>query len=335
MPNRDEERRIGALLKRHYRLRVHSVTSIAQGSLNQNYGIETPAGVYCLKQYDARLYERDRVRRAVELQDVVRDAGIPVPAVVPSVEGQVVCEADRDICVLSQFVPGRHHTRPQIPVTAALAMGRTLGNLHAALFPLVEGEPYVVPDADGALNKLEEALVQAERFRARSAVDETACEVLRYKIEALHRPSHLAGRFTGLRTQLTRGDYQETNVTFDQEDRVAAVLDFDNWRRQPRGVEIMRALTLCFLQPEGLLPEAWHFFAGYVEVVPLPTDEVVLYAPRLYLSVTGAWPVFDRYEKPESYQPRWDRFISPPSDWWERHVDLVTESLLGILHENV
>ena len=51
---------------------------------------------------------------------------------------------------------------------------------------------------------------------------------------------------------------------------------------------------------------------------------------RLYLSCTGAWPITARYEDPDNYQPRWDRFIGEPSSWWEEHADELTERLLSL-----
>ena len=56
--------------------------------------------------------------------------------------------------------------------------------------------------------------------------------------------------------------------------------------------------------------------------------------PRPYAapSCTGAWPITARYEHPDAYQPRWDRFIGEPSDWWEEHAGELTERLLSLCH---
>ena len=37
-----------------------------------------------------------------------------------------------------------------------------------------------------------------------------------------------------------------------------------------------------------------------------------------------------RYEDPDAYQPRWDRFIRDPGDWWAEHADELTERLLRL-----
>ena len=98
-------------------------------------------------------------------------------------------------------------------------------------------------------------------------------------------------------------------------------------------VEVSRALSLDFLPDGCLLPEADAFLAGYHGTGRLTEPEAEVLAPlRLYLSCTGAWPIEPRYQDPDSYQPRWDRFIREPSDWWERHADELTERLLSLCH---
>jgi Ser/Thr protein kinase RdoA (MazF antagonist) len=131
--------------------------------------------------------------------------------------------------------------------------------------------------------------------------------------------------------QATHGDYQETNVLFGAGDRIVGVLDFDNVRFNPRVVEVSRVLSLDFLPDGYLLPEAGAFLAGYHDTGRLTEQEALVLAPlRLYLSCTGAWPIEPRYEDPDAYQPRWDRYIRESSDWWEKHADALTDRLLDL-----
>jgi Ser/Thr protein kinase RdoA (MazF antagonist) len=210
-------------------------------------------------------------------------------------------------------------------------MGRTLGTLHHVLARFDEPRPYAVPPPAEAQARLEGVLKKAERRRGRSAVDDLCCRVLRHKLDALQRCGWLADRLPPLPAQATHGDYQETNVLFGEADRVVGVLDFDNVRLNPRVVEVSRALSLDFLPDGRLLPEADAFLAGYHDTGRLTEPEAAVLAPlRLYLSCTGAWPIEPRYEEPDAYQPRWDRFIREPDDWWERHADELTERLLSL-----
>ena len=211
---------------------------------------------------------------------VVGRSGVPVPAVRRTSRGEAVTDLPRvGSVVLSTFVQGAHHRRGSIPDTAATAMGRTLGTLHHLLARFAAPRPYAVPPPAAAQTRLEGVLQAAERRRGRSVVDAICCRVLRHKLDALHRHGRLADRFPPLLAQATHGDYQETNVLFDEADRVVGVLDFDNVRIQPRVVEVSRALTLDFLPDGRLLPEADAFLAGYHETGRLTEAEAEVLAP--------------------------------------------------------
>jgi homoserine kinase type II len=315
-----------------YHLRVIGLSPLEGGALNAGYRVEAADGDYHLKCYDGRLYQADRIRRSLEAQEYLGRAGVPVAAVRLNIRGDAITDIPRvGSVVLSTFIRGIHHRRGSIPDAAASAMGQTLGTLHHILACFDEPRPYAVPPPAEAQTRLEGVLRQAERWRGRSAVDDICCRVLRHKLNTLQRFGWLADRFPPLLAQATHGDYQETNVLFDDADRVVGVLDFDNVRLNPRVVEVSRVLSLDFLPDGCLLPEADDFLVGYHDTGRLTGPEALVLAPlRLYLSCTSAWPIEARYEDRDAYQPRWDRFIREPSDWWERHADELTERLLGM-----
>jgi homoserine kinase type II len=327
-----DTRALARALADAYDLRIIGLSPLQGGALNAGYRLEAADGDYHLKCYDGRLYRTDHIRRSLEAQEHVGRSGVPVPAVRPNIRGDAITDVPRvGSMVLSRFIRGFHHRRGAIPDTAAGAMGRTLGTLHHILARFDEPRPYAVPPPTEAQARLEGVLRKAERRRGRSAVDDTCCRVLRSKLDTLHRYGWLADRFPPLPAQATHGDYQETNVLFGDNDRVVGVLDFDNVRFTPRVVEVSRALSLDFLPDDRLLPEADAFLAAYHDTGWLTVPEAAVLAPlRLYLSCTSAWPIEPRYEDPDAYQPRWDRFIREPSDWWERHADELTERLLSL-----
>ena len=315
-----------------YRLRGIGLSPLEGGSLNAGYRVEAAGGEYHLKRYDGRLYQADGIRRSLDAQEFVGRCGVPVPAVRRNIHGDAVTDVPGiGSVVLSTFIRGSHHRRGSIPDTAAGAMGQTLGTLHRILAGFDEPRPYAVPPPAEAQVRLEGVLRKAERRRGQSVGDDVCCRVLRHKLDALQRHGALADRFPPLLARATHGDYQETNILFDGSDRVIGVLDFDNLRFQTRVVEVSRALSLDFL-PEGrLLPEGDAFLVGYHKTGRLTEPEAAALAPlRLYLSCTSAWPIEPRYEDPDAYQPRWDRFIREPSDWWERHGDELTDRLLNL-----
>ena len=323
--------RLAALLRAHYHLTGCEIAPIALGAMNHCYRVEGAGRAYCLKEYDPRLYQPEQIAHAAELQQVARRAGVPIPETISNLVGRLVTELDDGFCTLSEFVVGRSYARPSIPARAAREMGRALGGIHAAFRDLEPAGIYQVREPAVIRPLLERLLALAERHRARSREDEVAVEVVRHKLASLDRLAYLAPELASLRTQMTHGDYQETNVLFDDGERVVAVLDFDGCRQQPRGAELTRVFSLCFLEGNTLAPEAWDFVSGYAEVTRLPEPEVRLLAPlRAYLSATGTWPIEDRYLRPERYQARWDRFIRPPKKWWEENVESATERFVEV-----
>jgi Ser/Thr protein kinase RdoA (MazF antagonist) len=320
------------LLKTHYGIDAVTVQPLSGGMMNQNFTVQTAEQTYVLKSYAMHLYKPAWIEQTCEAQELISAAGVPVPRVIRTQAGELLCQTENGFYLLNEFVAGHQHVRMKIPAKAAYEMGRTLGRMLEAFRAREDVTPYVLPATDQVVEKLTSLLQEAERRRASKEVDEAIAQLLRYKLDALERLPDLPAQLEDLPTQWVHGDYHEGNVIFDVEDRVAAVIDFDNLRCRPRGQEVMRTVLICFYDGEQLAPEAYDFLAGYVEEVEVSAEEVATYAPLItYMGLIGDWPMSVRYETPEAYDPRWDRLIDPPTGWWERHMDEVTERLLAVL----
>lgn len=316
------------VLAQAYGLGDAALTHMGRGAVNQNYLAEAGGRRYVLKSYAVRSYTPEEIRRSQAAQVHAGRAGIPVPTILPNLAGDAVTEIPGGFVVLSEHIAGRHHDRPNMPATAARSMGEMLGQIHLALAEIQPVPPYAIPDPAERRTYLERLLREAERRRHESREDEACCQTLSHNLAALERLAHLAPRFAGLPVQWVHGDYQDTNVIFDEHDRVAAVIDFDNFKVRLRANELMRAMAFSF--PDGA-DERYAFFAGYVAALPLPEEEVALLAPLwCYLEATRTWPIENRYLNPDAYQARWDRFLQPPTGWWERNMEAVTDQLLAI-----
>ncbi len=124
--------------------------------------------------------------------------------------------------------------------------------------------------------------------------------------------------------QWTHGDYEWRNVLFDDDDNVAAVVDFDNAVYYGVERDVMRCIALSF---PNLEPETDDFFAGYAVVRRLrPEDARHLVECYRYLSTFRVWPISERYLHPERYQAQWDALIQPFVAWdWDRLADRLAE----------
>ena len=324
------------LLRHSYGLKGCVRLPLSRGTMNRCYRVElleteAVGKIYFLKDYAARFYQPDQIRRACEVQMAARGAGLPAPRVVHNVQGDYVTVTVEGFHVLSEFVSGQEYERAQIPGPAAHQMGKILAQLQDFLGKLGDMTPARLTEPAAAVGQLERLLAGAEASRGRAAVDEVACRLLRYKIGAVHRLTSLFPLLTGLVSQWVHGDYQASNLIFGAEGRVSAVVDFDQLQRRPRGLETMRALDFSFFDGHTVALPGYDFFRGYAESADLPAAEVRLFAPLwTYYRAVRPCLLDVRYERPEEYDARWDGLIQPPDDWWERNMDAVTDRLLGL-----
>jgi Ser/Thr protein kinase RdoA (MazF antagonist) len=315
------------LLQDYYGLATPTLSPVARGAVNRNHRITTADGEYILKEYLPGGNPPSAMRRSCAVQMYLHAKGLPVPLIRPNRDGALLTETQEGYFSVSRFVEGRQYDRPQVPPRAARSMGEALGRLHCALGEMESVQPYAFPPRNAALARVESLLALAGARRQESAVDEAACQILRGKAEAL---ATLAERdLPGpLPAQWVHGDYQETNLIFTSEDQVAAVLDFDNLRCLPRGIEVMRAFAFSFATSAGPAEAAYDFIAGYLSVAAVELAEVERWARDwTYYSLCRDWPIGARYEEPGAYDPRWDRFIVYRPDWWVANHQAVAARL--------
>lgn len=305
-----------AILRDAYSLPGGTLIPIALGMVNANMRVAAGGAAYVLKRIDRTVMTPAQVQEVCDIQSRLQAAGLPVPGIIRNASGDAVTLTADASYVLYPWVAGRHYRRGEIPARAAYAMGQALGEVQHALAGMLPSVPYSPPDPAVAATQLRQLLLLAEQ--GPDPIDTIACDVLRHKRSTVASLAHLAPSLSALPAQWVHGDYQETNVLFDDDDQVTAVLDWDNLRLRPRGYEFMRAFAYCFRQGA---PECEPFFKGYAAVLRPEPDEVSLY-PALwcYVSATRTWPINQRYMEPELYQSRWDHFITPPSDWWLREM---------------
>ena len=292
-----------------YGLRGSKTEQLAGGVINRVWRVDTASGSFVLKHYISGV-SKGQIRSSVLAANVAGSRGLPVPAVFPTLDGEIVCELPDGPFVLSEFVAGRLFDPGTIPPTAARNMGRVLAQLHDALRSLPPGSAKPLPLPDVIEEQLRN-LLEIARSRRGDRVDAIAEAVLEAKLELLSTidtvPDYLP--------QWTHGDFEWRNVLFDSKENVAAVFDFDELQYFSPARDVMRCIALSF---PGLELEADDFFAGYAEVRRLTPEEARSYVDFYrYISTHRVWPISARYLDTEHYQQRWADFIQPilPWDW--------------------
>ncbi len=127
-----------------YGLEGGTVTALRGGTINHVYRVDTRSGVFALKQYAPSTLNRDALERIGVAQSLAREAGVPVPETVQSLDGDGFLERDGVFYVVSRFVSGRLYVPGTMPLRAARRMGEVHARLLDALRGLAPGEPTTV-----------------------------------------------------------------------------------------------------------------------------------------------------------------------------------------------
>jgi homoserine kinase type II len=255
---------------------VRSSIMPATGTIHQTLLLQTTTGDYVLRAYCYR--DRRRVESEHSLITHVRQHGLPAVAPLPSRHGTTTLEQAGHFYAVFPRASGRQLDRQEFGPTEMAAMGRCLAILHRALasFPhdRVSHQSWAVDTATtlAGIATLEAAI------SARPARDEVDRHVL---VQLAERRAWLltnAGGayvdFQGLDQQVIQGDFQQTNLFFDNA-RVSAIIDWDQAYVAPRAWEVVRALHLVFEFDPG---PCHTFLDAYRAEAPLTLAELEIAA---------------------------------------------------------
>jgi Ser/Thr protein kinase RdoA (MazF antagonist) len=254
------------------------------GTINRVWRVDTPDASFVLKEYRPGFPELSRLHQALTVQTAAAAQGLPVPRLLPNLGGETITAAHDHAFTLSEYVPGRLFEPNAIPPAAARRMGEVLGRLHEALLlTLPAGEQPEMPSVEAIEEQLRSLLAIAGS-RRHDPVDAIAEGALQAKLDLLATIESVPR----CGSQWTHGDYEWRNVLFDDNDEVAAIIDFDNAIYHPPERDVMRCIALSF---PGLPLEVDDFFAGYASVRQVRPGDVPHYVELYrYLSTFRVWP---------------------------------------------
>jgi len=196
---------------------------------------------YLLKQWPRYCQADEEVRFVLAVQDRAREGGVPVPSILATREGRRVFDWRDRRFGLQHFV-GRPYD-PERPMQI-LSCAETLGQYHRAVADArIDGEEWnIVGVSRHHLDGLNEAvaerqLSEEEKRRVRRVIDE-----LHEMLTAAGGQMESLG-WSDLDAIPVHGDYHLFNCRFEG-DRVAAIVDFDNSRLEPRIYDVAYAMDM-------------------------------------------------------------------------------------------
>lgn len=345
------------ILERHWGLTADEIQPIRTvgGGIKAICRVTCGGRPYVLKRFRTDYRTLDDVIAMHDAQAYLRTAGLPMVTTVPNRDGLPVtpdttgatvtrggfgqrpadpgqAEAAAGYAwVLYNWVPGRH-IKPGVTMTvrAAATLGETVARLGQAL----KNWPTAWPGAEPTqLDPVEERIAFYEELLRHAEQDQTdRGEVCRLSLrERLRGIEHLADLVPGvmaMERQWVHGDMNEGNVFFDDQDRITAIIDFDNIRRSPRGFDFMYGLGAFFPTRATEGPERDAYARAWIAATGAGRAELeLLPAVWAYRDLCDVWPIDEYYLHPDTF-PGWR--IDPPSGWWERELERTRAWLLSL-----
>nr|WP_272956180.1 phosphotransferase [Actinopolymorpha rutila] len=276
---------------------VGTIERTESGTMNDTYVVTTARRRVVLRRH--RRTDRSQVEWEHEVVAHARAGGVPVPAAIPTPDGELVVGHGGRWFSLFTYADGEQVERKRLGPDHARAMGATLASIHRVLAdmphpPTAKNQP--TPTPEESLRRMGDLVALIERRDREHTADQCdawALDRLRSKMTwlasdgaRLALPEAPAGA-----ARLTHGDYQETNVFFSEataaDVRVVAVIDWDKAEVRWPPEEILRALHYSLL----LAPDLCSAFVdGYRSVSPLAIDDLDLAADiRTVDDVHSTW----------------------------------------------
>lgn len=246
----------------------------AAGTVNETMLVTTARGRYAVRGY--RHPNRQPIEREHAIIAHVRAQRLPAigPLPLPATTETILEHNGRFVAVFPHAA-GHQRDKADLTPSNAAAMGRTLAHLHRALRSLPpELGFHRTLRADRSVTLARIALIEAV-IRSRQPADPIDTVVLQrlaaqqHAVEAL--PEEATINFGNLPVQVIHGDYQGTNLFFDANGKVSAVIDWDQTYLAPAAWEIARTLHLSFNFAPAL---SISFLAAYHAENPLPSNEL-------------------------------------------------------------
>lgn len=244
------------------------------GTIHRTLLLKTADGSYALRAYRYTADKRWRILGEHALIIYAQAHGLPALPPLPLPNGESVFEQGGHFYALFPFAPGHQITRGDLTFHEIMVMGRFLGKLHQVLsdYPH-EQVPHRSFQVDLATTLATMDAIETT-IHARPHENDEDRQVLSRLAERrawlITAPSVNMEELSLLEQQVIHGDYQETNLFFEN-GRVSAVIDWDQSYVAPRAWEVVRTLHyVCKLEKTACR----SFLDAYRCILPLTLTEL-------------------------------------------------------------
>nr|WP_202541517.1 phosphotransferase [Streptomyces sp. SID2563] len=310
---------------------------LADGLMNVNWRLDTPAGRFVLKR--ATDVPIDRLRRNLAVLPVLVARGVHACAPVTSVSGDVIAEVGGNGYCLFPWLDGEHVRGIDLPLSQVADLGAHLAQLHEALGSAAVELPAVPASVTAPVTEPVRAMEKADRLAGVVAVRDVGDAFDVAVSTALEERKHLLGKHAHLRPESeipagphgwTHGDFQYRNLLW-ADGELVAILDWDRLDIRPYAEEVVRTAQVQFgVEGAFHLERVSAFVAGYRSVIPLEPTALVDAARRLWWKrMTDFWQLEFHYDRDDRSCD--DLFLADEAllHWWTKRLDTVERTFAG------
>jgi len=266
---------------------VASVKSIALGLDNENFLMETQKGKFVLRCY--RYSSEYKVNRELEFVSFLNSNGFPTPKPIKSVNGNsyLLSPSGKPIS-LFPYIEGKHIEI--IEDSHLRRIGQLMAKLHNTcmandyLIGVEKDYIYLLRDKVDKLSYLKLKDLGEFQSQANQNLDRLGLILNQNKSKLPFGPIHY--------------DFNETNLLFDSDDEICAVLDFDECHDSVFIMDIAASFHYLALSDDFQLygHKCKLILNGYEEVRKLSTEEMYI-MPHCFniFNLVSAIGFIDRY----------------------------------------
>ena len=288
-----------ALVISHWDLgRLKSIRPVRRGSRRApKVRIESERGAFLLKRRAPQVRLAERVAYSQAVQTALVERGFHAPAIHAARDGKLAVTEDESVYEMFTFIPG---VRDDGSVSAAVAAGESLGRMHEVGAdinppgPAPTGSWHAVAELPAATERIPKSLRAVDPDTDRIDVAKRCRFLRRAYIDAADRIA-ASGILTD--SVLNHGDWHPGNLIYveaSEQTRVAAVVDFDAARREPRVMDIANAaLQFGNERGEGTDLDSWPgtlnyrrirgLLRGYEAAAEILPDAIIAALPWLMI----------------------------------------------------
>ena len=283
-----------------------AATPIEAGYLSQNWALETSGGTYFLKAY--RFDDRTQVEVAHAARLHFHQAGIPTIVPFTTHAGQPIYTHDDHHYSLFPFVTARQLRRGALSITAIASIGTLLARLHRAGHgvQLPQLRARVLRDQRAAFQiQATELLALIARQPEQTSFDALAEQTLRRQLTLVDQTAMDYTKLGLVSDHLLHGDYHDSNLFFDEQERVCYLFDWEKAEIGARESELVRALLFtCFSNPHNFrgtftpqnFDQGKAFLHAYQSTYPVNPERLAdAIVARYWGSLCSLWVATEHY----------------------------------------